>query len=62
MRKNEENKVVKVTLLSLVVSAAIILTIIWAFCHFGLWYLSFLMYWEVKEWLHYADIFVQRND
>ena len=37
----------------------IILAIIWAFCHFGVWYLSFLMYWEVKEWVEYAGIYVQ---
>ena len=38
----------------------IILGIIWAFCHFGVWYLSFLMYWEVKEWLGYFKVFVSQ--
>ena len=36
----------------------IILGVIWAFCHFGVWYLSFLMYWEVKEWIEYAELYI----
>ena len=59
MRRNEENRVKKVSLIALIISMMIILAIIWAFCHFGLWYLSFLMYWEVKEWVEYAGIYVQ---
>lgn len=59
MRRNEENRTGKVSLIALVVSMMIILAIIWAFCHFGLWYLSFLTYWEVKEWFEYADLYIQ---
>lgn len=59
MRRNEENRTEKVSLIALVVSMMIILVIIWAFCHFGLWYLSFLLYWEVKEWFEYADLYIQ---
>lgn len=39
----------------------IILAIIWAFCHFGVWYLSFLMYWEVKEWVEYAELYIRNK-
>ena len=61
MRRNEENRTEKVSLIALVVSMMIILAIIWTFCHFGLWYFSFLMYWEVKEWFEYADIYIQNK-
>ena len=61
MRRNKENKEVKVTLPALVLSLTIIMAIIWAFCHFGVWYLSFLMYWEVKEWIEYAQIYMRRK-
>lgn len=59
MRRNEENRTEKVSLIALVVSMMIILAIIWTFCHFGLWYLNFLLYWEVKEWFEYADLYIQ---
>ena len=39
----------------------IILAIIWVFCHFGVWYLSFLMYWEVKEWFEYTDLYIRNK-
>lgn len=61
MRRNEENRTGKVSLIALVISMMIILGIIWAFCHFGVWYLSFLMYWEVKEWFEYADLYIQNK-
>ena len=60
MRRNKENRVKKVSLIALIISMMIILGIIWAFCHFGLWFLSFLMYWEVKEWLGYFKVFVSQ--
>ena len=59
MRRNEENRTEKVSLIALVISMMIILAIIWVFCHFGVWYLSFLMYWEVKEWFEYTDLYIR---
>lgn len=47
-------------MMALVVSMAIIIGIIWLFCHLGVWYLSFLMYWEVKEWLDYLNVYVSQ--
>ena len=61
MRRNTENRTEKVSLIALVVSMMIILGIIWAFCHFGVWYLSFLMYWEVKEWFEYTDLYIRNK-
>ena len=61
MRRNEENRTEKVSLIALVVSMMIILAIIWTLCHFGLWYLSFLLYWEVKEWFEYADLYIRNK-
>ena len=61
MRRNEENRTKKVSLIALVISMMIILGIIWAFCHFGVWYLSFLMYWEVKEWVEYAGLYIHNK-
>ena len=61
MRRNEENGTEKVSLIALVISMMIILGIIWAFCHFGVWYLSFLMYWEVKEWVEYAELYIRNK-
>ena len=61
MRRNEENRTEKVSLIALVISMMIILGIIWAFCHFGVWYLSLLMYWEVKEWVEYAGLYIHNK-
>lgn len=61
MRRNEENRTEKVSLIALVVSMMIILAIIWTFCHFGLWYLSFLTYWEVKEWFEYTGLYIRNK-
>ena len=61
MRRNEENRTEKVSLIALVISMMIILAIIGVFCHFGVGYLSFLMYWEVKEWFEYTDLYIRNK-
>jgi NhaP-type Na+/H+ or K+/H+ antiporter len=51
MKKEKEE--VRVTLPALAVSALVIVTIALILIRLGVWYLCFLLYWEVKEWIYY---------